>query len=154
MAALSEVGFEDPKSILDLYPFQMSGGMLQRVMMALAVMMDVSLLIADEPTTDLDVVSQARVLELLAEIRDGHGLSLLLVTHDLSVIARLADEVAVMRAGSIVESGPVGKIFSSAAHPYTQALLKAHDSLYGPGLNRLLSTTTPGKQAADTGIRA
>jgi nickel transport system ATP-binding protein len=138
MESLVEVGFDEPKSIMDLYPFQMSGGMLQRVMLALAVMMDISLLIADEPTTDLDVVSQARVLDLLAEIRDKHGLALLLVTHDLSVIAQMADSVAVMKSGSIVESGSVDAIFNSAKHPYTNSLLEAHAGLYGEKLRRLL----------------
>jgi nickel transport system ATP-binding protein len=138
MESLVEVGFDEPKSIMDLYPFQMSGGMLQRVMLALAVMMDISLLIADEPTTDLDVVSQARVLDLLAKIRDKHGLSLLLVTHDLSVISQMADSVAVMKSGSIVESGPVDAIFNFAKHPYTNSLLEAHAGLYGEKLRRLL----------------
>ena len=141
MESLAEVGFDAPKSILDLYPFQMSGGMLQRVMLALAVMMDISLLIADEPTTDLDVVSQARVLDLLLEIRDKHGLSLLLVTHDLSVIAKMADSVAIMKSGAIVESGPVDAIFNAAEHPYTQSLLAAHAGLYGEKLRRLLWPT-------------
>ncbi|BBO91818.1 ABC transporter ATP-binding protein [Desulfosarcina ovata] len=136
--ALAEVGFDDPESVLGLYPFQMSGGMLQRVMVALAVMMEVSLLIADEPTTDLDVVAQARVLDLLTRICGEHGLALLLVTHDLSVIARMADDVAVMRGGAIVESGTVTDIFHSAGHPYTQAILKAHMSLYESRLERLL----------------
>ncbi|MFH1136685.1 MAG: ABC transporter ATP-binding protein [Pseudomonadota bacterium] len=136
--ALGEVGFEDPAAMLDLYPFQMSGGMLQRVMAALAVMMNVSLLIADEPTTDLDVVSQARILDLLAGFRDDRGMSMLLVTHDLSVVARLADEVVVMKDGAIVESGRVRDIFRAARHPYTKALLQAHSSLYGPELKKLL----------------
>jgi nickel transport system ATP-binding protein len=142
MKSLAEVGFDEPKSIMDLYPFQMSGGMLQRVMLALAVMLDISLLIADEPTTDLDVVSQAHVLDLLSEIRDKHGLSLLLVTHDLSVIALMADSVAVMKSGSIVESGPVDAIFNAAKHPYTRSLLEAHAGLYGEKLRRLLLPVT------------
>jgi nickel transport system ATP-binding protein len=136
--ALAAVGFDSPDDILDLYPFQMSGGMLQRVMVALALMMNVSLLIADEPTTDLDVVSQARILTLLAGMRRDHGMSILLVTHDLSVIARSADDVAVMKDGVIVESGPVRTIFEHGRHAYTQALLKAHQSLYGPRLTELL----------------
>jgi nickel transport system ATP-binding protein len=139
--ALVEVGFENPDEILGLYPFQMSGGMLQRVMVAMAVMMDVSLLIADEPTTDLDVVSQARVLDLLENLREHHGMAILLVTHDLSVIARMADDVVVMRKGGIVESAKVEAIFQNPTHPYSQALLNAHASLYGPNLavlNRLI----------------
>jgi ABC-type dipeptide/oligopeptide/nickel transport system ATPase component len=138
LAALEEVGFEDPQSVLDLYPFQMSGGMLQRVMLAVAVMMKVSLLIADEPTTDLDVVAQAKVLDLLARIRDEHGVAILLVTHDLSVIARLADTVAVMRSGAIVEAGTAKGLFHAAQHPYTRDMVAAHMSLYGDTLKRLL----------------
>jgi nickel transport system ATP-binding protein len=148
MKSLAEVGFDEPKSIMDLYPFQMSGGMLQRVMLALAVMLDISLLIADEPTTDLDVVSQAHVLDLLSEIRDKHGLSLLLVTHDLSVIALMADSVAVMKSGSIVESGPVDAIFNAAKHPYTRSLLEAHAGLYGEKLRRLLLPVTQNRRTA------
>ncbi len=137
-AALIEVGFENPDEILDLYPFQMSGGMLQRVMVSLALVMNASLLIADEPTTDLDVVSQARILDLLARMRRRHGISILLITHDLSVIARLADHVSVMTKGSIVESADVETIFNQPVHDYTKALLNAHFSLYGPKLTRLL----------------
>ena len=131
--SLSEVGFEKPAEILDLYPFQMSGGMLQRVMIALALMMKVSLLIADEPTTDLDLVSQSRVLSLLAKMRDQHGMSILLVTHDLSVIAHLADRAIIMQQGKIVDGGPVKTIFAQGQHhQYTKALLDAHFDLYEP----------------------
>jgi nickel transport system ATP-binding protein len=136
--AISEVGFDSPDEILDLYPFQMSGGMLQRIMVALALMMNVSLLIADEPTTDLDVVSQAHILDLLEHLRNTHGMSILLVTHDLSVIARLADHVTVMNEGMAVETGTVKKIFTDSRHPYTRSLLQAHFSLYGPRLGRIL----------------
>lgn len=136
--ALAEVGFERPGGILDLYPFQMSGGMLQRVMIALALMMRVPLLIADEPTTDLDLVSQARVLNLLARMRADHGMAILLVTHDLSVIARLADDVAVMAQGAIVEAGSVAEVFGRPRQSYTQALMAAHRNLYDDRLTRLL----------------
>lgn len=136
--ALNEVGFKDPDRILSLYPFQMSGGMLQRVMVALALMMKVELLIADEPTTDLDVVTQMRILNLLSEMRHQHGMSILLVTHDLSVVARMADRVMVMQKGEIVENGKVADIFDDPRHPYTRSLLKAHFSLYDQRLNQLL----------------
>ncbi len=139
-AALNEVGFDNPAEILSLYPFQMSGGMLQRVMVALALMMEVELLIADEPTTDLDVVSQARVLDLLAAMRSEHGISILLVTHDLSVVARLADEVLVMRKGEFIDRGPVREIFTSTRHPYTRSLVTAHMSLYDDRLAHLFHT--------------
>jgi nickel transport system ATP-binding protein len=142
--ALGQVGFDHPDEILGLYPFQMSGGMLQRVMVALALMMGVSLLIADEPTTDLDVVSQSRILDLLERLRTTHGMAMLLVTHDLSVIARLADHVAVMKEGAVVETGPLERIFNDSRHPYTQGLLKAHLSLYSRRLERL--QTAAGRQ--------
>jgi nickel transport system ATP-binding protein len=130
--ALAAVGFERPDHVLKLYPFQMSGGMLQRVMVALALSMKVPLLIADEPTTDLDVVSQTRILELLETVRAEYNMAMLLVTHDLGVIARLSDKVAVMQKGEIVDRGKVDAVFRFRGnrHPYTQALMNAHFSLY------------------------
>ncbi len=129
-AGLREVGFDDPRGILDHYPFQLSGGMLQRVMIALALLLDPPFLLADEPTTDLDLVSQARVLDLLAELCRIRNLGILLVTHDLSVVARLAHDMAVMHQGRIVERGEVGAVFATAAHPFTRGLLAAHRRLY------------------------
>jgi nickel transport system ATP-binding protein len=129
--SLTEVGFPNPHEILGLYPFQMSGGMLQRVMIALALSLRAPLLIADEPTTDLDVMSQARILDLLRTLRDRHEMGILLVTHDLGVVARLADAVAVMEEGEIVETGSATQIFSEPLHPFTKMLLKAHFGLYG-----------------------
>ena len=126
LSALEEVGFADPKSVPDLYPFQMSGGMLQRVMIALALILEAPFLIADEPTTDLDTVAQARVLELLAGLKARRGLGMLLVTHDLGVIARLADDVAVMRDGRIIERGTVHEIFHAPSHEYTRRLIATH----------------------------
>jgi nickel transport system ATP-binding protein len=134
--ALNAVGFDHPQNILNLYPFQMSGGMLQRAMVALALMMNVKLLIADEPTTDLDVIAQARVLDLLETIRDSHRMAILLVTHDLGVIARLADDVAVMKDGQIIETGTAGDIFESSRHAYTRELIAAHLDLYDHQLDR------------------
>ena len=128
-SALHEVGFDEPDAILGLYPFQMSGGMLQRVMIALALLLEPPLLIADEPTTDLDAVAQATILDLLASLRKRRGLGVLLVTHDLSVIARLADEVAVMREGAIIERGPVTAVFAAPRESYTASLLRAHHRL-------------------------
>ena len=130
-AALREVGFDDAQAILRHYPFQMSGGMLQRVMIALALVLDVPLLIADEPTTDLDLPSQARVLDLLDQVRRTRNTAILLVTHDLSVAARMADHMAVMRHGRVVEQGGARALFAAPRHPYTQALLAAHHRLYG-----------------------
>ncbi|HEU6437596.1 MAG TPA: ABC transporter ATP-binding protein [Nitratidesulfovibrio sp.] len=130
-AALYEVGFDDAEAILRHYPFQMSGGMLQRVMIALVLVLDVPLLIADEPTTDLDLPSQARVLDLLDQVRRTRNMAILLVTHDLSVAARMADRMAVMRHGRVVEQGDVRTLFAAPRHPYTRALLAAHHRLYG-----------------------
>lgn len=131
LAALREVGFDDALAILRHYPFQMSGGMLQRVMIALALVLDVPLLIADEPTTDLDLPSQARVLDLLEQVRRTRNMAILLVTHDLSVAARMAHRMAVMRHGRVVEQGDVRELFNAPRHPYTRALLAAHHRLYG-----------------------
>ncbi|MFJ8831851.1 ABC transporter ATP-binding protein [Micromonospora aurantiaca] len=107
------------------YPHQFSGGMRQRIMIALAIALEPALLIADEPTTALDVTVQAQVMELLAEIQRDSGMGLLLITHDLGVVAEVADDVAVMYAGRIVERGTVEQIFAGPAHPYTEGLLNS-----------------------------
>jgi oligopeptide/dipeptide ABC transporter ATP-binding protein len=103
----------------------MSGGMRQRVMIAMALSSDPKLLIADEPTTALDVTVQAQILELMKELRERLGMAIMLITHDLGVVAEMVDEVAVMYAGRVVERGPVEEIFSSPQHPYTEALLES-----------------------------
>lgn len=146
--ALGEVGFDNPEKVLDLYPFQMSGGMLQRVMIALSLVLEADFLLADEATTDLDAISQARILDLLEHLVRKRGMGALLVTHDLSVIARLADHVLVMKDGVIVESRPVYDIFHKPQHEYTVALLDAHYRLHGieaPRLGRecLLANNEP-----------
>jgi oligopeptide/dipeptide ABC transporter ATP-binding protein len=105
------------------YPHQLSGGQRQRVMIAMALACEPALVIADEPTTALDVTIQAQILELLRELRDAHGLALLLITHDLGVVAEMAERVAVMYAGRIVEEAPVRRLFKSPQHPYTRGLL-------------------------------
>ena len=128
--AMSDAGLTECEDVLLLYPFQLSGGMLQRMMLALALVSDAPLLIADEPTTDLDLVVQAHILNRLEEISEQRDLGVLLVTHDFGVVARLADEVAVMVDGNIVERGSVDTIFSEPQHPQTKALLAAHLSLY------------------------
>jgi nickel transport system ATP-binding protein len=128
--ALGDAGFDAPEAVLPLFPFQMSGGMLQRVMIALAMVTTPGVLLADEPTTDLDMPAQATVLDLLDRLRREHGLGLLLVTHDLAVVARMADTVAVMRDGRILETGPVRRLFETPSHPYTQTLLAAHYALH------------------------
>ena len=127
---LREVGFGDPASVVGLYPTQLSGGMLQRIMIALALARDPDFLLADEPTTDLDLVVQAQLLDLLERLVVRRGLGVLLVTHDFSVIARLADQVVVMDAGQVVEQRPVRRLFEDPVHPRTQALMAAHLALY------------------------
>ena len=122
---LAKVGLPDPVKQLDSYPHQLSGGMRQRVMIALALVLDPDILIADEPTTALDVTVQAQILDqLMHEQRERH-MSMLLITHDLAVVAAVADRVAVMYAGEIVEEAPVDELFEDPRHPYTQGLLRA-----------------------------
>ncbi|TPW26233.1 ABC transporter ATP-binding protein [Pararhizobium mangrovi] len=122
---LRSVGIPSPESKARAYPHQVSGGQAQRVMIAIALALRPKLLIADEPTTALDVTIQAQILELLRDSCRTHGTSLLFVTHDLGVIAKLADRVAVMYAGNIVETGSVGGILESPRHPYTRGLMDA-----------------------------
>jgi peptide/nickel transport system ATP-binding protein/oligopeptide transport system ATP-binding protein len=122
---LELVGIPSPARRASDYPHQMSGGMRQRVMIAMALSCDPRLLIADEPTTALDVTIQAQILELMKELRDRLGMAIMLITHDLGVVAEMADEVAVMYAGQVVEKGPVEQIFNSPQHPYTEALLQS-----------------------------
>jgi oligopeptide/dipeptide ABC transporter ATP-binding protein len=120
---LRQVGIPLPERRAREYPHQLSGGMRQRVMIAMAVACDPALLIADEPTTALDVTIQAQILALMRDLRRRRNAAILLITHDLGVIAEMADDVAVMYAGRIVEQGPVNQVFSSPQHPYTEALL-------------------------------
>jgi oligopeptide/dipeptide ABC transporter ATP-binding protein len=122
---LGEVGIPDPATRIDAYPHQFSGGMRQRVMIAMAIACGPDLLIADEPTTALDVTIQAEIIALVMRLRTDRGMSVLWITHDLASIAGLADRVAIMYAGTIVETAPVDAIFSSAVHPYARALLAA-----------------------------
>ncbi len=110
---------------LDAYPHEFSGGMRQRVMIAMAIALDPDILIADEPTTALDVTVQAQIMDLLAELQKETGMGLILITHDLAVVAEVADRVAVMYAGRIVETGPIGDIYARAMHPYTLGLMSS-----------------------------
>ena len=120
-----EVGIPDPEKRIDAFPHQFSGGMAQRVMIAMALSCEPKLLIADEPTTALDVTVQGQVLDLIGELARNRGVSVLLITHDLGVVADLADRVAVMYAGEIVETGELGKVFRDPQHPYTEGLVAA-----------------------------
>lgn len=128
---LEAVGLENAERVLKLYPFEMSGGMLQRMMIAMAVLCDAPFIVADEPTTDLDVVAQARILDLLESIMQRRAPGMLLVTHDMGVVARLADDVAVMDNGNIVEQGDVETVFNAPKHSITRNLVSAHLALYG-----------------------
>jgi peptide/nickel transport system ATP-binding protein/oligopeptide transport system ATP-binding protein len=138
---LAEVGIPDASTRVDEYPHQLSGGMRQRVMIAMAIACAPKLLIADEPTTALDVTIQAQILELLAQLRRTHGMAVLLITHDLGVVAEVCDRVVVMYAGQIVETGSVEDIFARPAHPYTRGLLGSLPSIEARG-RRL--TSIPG----------
>ncbi|HYW31052.1 MAG TPA: ABC transporter ATP-binding protein [Gemmatimonas sp.] len=122
---LGGVGIADPAARAKQYPHELSGGMRQRVMIAMALVLEPELVIADEPTTALDVTIQAQILELLRELRDRTGMALLLITHDLGVVAEMASRVIVMYAGRVVEEAPVQSLFSRATHPYTEGLLAA-----------------------------
>ncbi|WP_049894727.1 ABC transporter ATP-binding protein [Paenibacillus antibioticophila] len=123
LSQMQQVGLAQPDSLFHKYPFQISGGMCQRVMIANALLAGADLLIADEPTTALDVTIQAQILKELNRVRHEAGMSILLITHDLGVVAELADYVYVMRAGRIVEQGDVYDIFAAPKHPYTKYLL-------------------------------
>jgi peptide/nickel transport system ATP-binding protein len=123
--ALDRVGIPRPEAHLDSYAFQLSGGMRQRAMIAMALSCGPRLLIADEPTTALDVTTQANILDLIRELQADLGMSVLFITHDLGVVAEIADEVVVMYLGRVVERGPVDDIFHDPKHPYTKALLSS-----------------------------
>lgn len=129
--ALLAVELDDPDRILDLYPFEMSGGMLQRMMIATALLSKSEFLFADEPTTDLDLVVQMKILNLLEKLAREKGLGVLLITHDMGVVAKIADQVAVIENGILVEQEPVETIFNSPKDPVTRMLVSAHLSLYG-----------------------
>ncbi|SDE10929.1 ABC transporter ATP-binding protein [Ruegeria marina] len=125
---LVKVGIRDPETRLDAYPHQLSGGQRQRVMIAMALANKPDILIADEPTTALDVTIQAQILELLADLQKSENMGMLFITHDLGIVRRIADRVCVMKAGEIVETGPTAEIFANPRHPYTRKLLAAEPS--------------------------
>lgn len=146
------VGIPDPASRIDVYPHQLSGGMSQRVMIAMAIACRPKLLIADEPTTALDVTIQAQIMELLLELQKKECMSLILITHDLALVAEAADRIIVMYAGQIVEEGTAKDIFREPKHPYTQALLRSLPE-FAEGKSRLASLqgVVPGKYDRPTG---
>ena len=134
---LELVGIPDARKRLNDYPHQFSGGMRQRVMIAIALACDPDVLIADEPTTALDVTIQAQILELVKELRQKLGMAIIWITHDLGVIAGIADRVMVMYGGQVVEQAPVKELFANPQHPYTRALLKTIPALTGKRAERL-----------------
>jgi len=131
IAMLEEVGIPEPEIRSGQYPFELSGGMCQRAMIAMALICQPKLLIADEPTTALDVTIQAQILELMKRLRDETGTAILLITHDMGVVADMADRVAVMYAGRVIEQAPVDAIFKRQEHPYTRLLLSTIPRLDG-----------------------
>jgi peptide/nickel transport system ATP-binding protein len=139
VSLLERMGVPDPGAVFGRYPHQLSGGMRQRAMIAMALSCDPSLLIADEPTTALDVTVQAQILALLSRLRDEFGSGIVVITHDMGVVAELAQRVMVMYAGRIVESGSVLSVFAKPAHPYTQGLLAAIPPIEGEKPRRLAS---------------
>ena len=136
---LKKVGLGDISSIMEKYPHQLSGGQRQRVMIAMALACGPKLLIADEPTTALDVTIQAQIMELLLKLREETGMAILLITHDMGVVAQMADRVLVMYAGQIIEQAPVFDLFDRPAHPYTRALMAAMPTV-GRGREHVLAS--------------
>ena len=132
IAALEEVGIRDAATRIDAYPHQLSGGMRQRVMIAVALSCGPDLLIADEPTTALDVTVQAKILDLMRVIRDEKQMAILLITHNMGIVAEMCDRVAVMHGGKIVEMASLDEIFANPRHPYTQQLLRSIPTLDSP----------------------
>ena len=145
---LDRVRVPGAERVVDSYPFQLSGGMRQRVMIAMALSCDPRVLIADEPTTALDVTTQAQILDLLADLQRESGTGVMFITHDMGVVAEIADDVAVMYLGTVVEQGPVDEVFHDPRHPYTRALLEAVPRLGASRRGRLpaLRGTVPGSQ--------
>jgi len=135
------VGIPKPERRVDEYSFQLSGGLRQRAMIAMALSCDPSILIADEPTTALDVTTQAQILALLERLQKERGMAIMLITHNLGVVAEMCDDVVVMYLGRVVEKGPVGQIFHDAKHPYTQALLRSIPSIKSEPLVKLPTIT-------------
>ena len=142
---MNEVHIPHPQVRIDDYPHRFSGGMRQRVMIAIALACNPRLLIADEPTTALDVTVQAGVLDLLEELRETHDMAMIIITHDMGVVAEAADDVAVMYAGQIVEHATVEDLFDNPEHPYTEALLGALPQLEGEGIRQGRLTAIPGR---------
>ena len=138
---LKMVGIPKPERRIDEYPFQLSGGLRQRVMIAMSLANSPRILIADEPTTALDVTTQAQILELMMKLQEQTGMAVIIITHDMGVIAEIADDVVVMYLGRVVETGPVDTIFHAPLHPYTKALLRSIPSILAPPRTKLPTIT-------------
>ena len=143
LEALASVGIPSPEQRLREYPHQLSGGMKQRVMIAMALLAEPDILIADEPTTALDVTIQAQVLDLMRKLQRERGTAILLITHDMGVVAEMADEVIVMYASQAIEQGPVEAIFDRRAHPYTQGLFHSRPRCGQERLQPIIGTVPP-----------
>ncbi|MEX1667689.1 ABC transporter ATP-binding protein [Zhongshania guokunii] len=151
IALLERLAIANPAQRAGQYPFEFSGGMLQRAMIAMAVVCEPQLLIADEPTTALDVTVQAEVLSILRELRESSGTAMLFITHDLGVVAEIADSVSVMYAGQTIETGSLADVFSREAHPYTQALKRAVPNMSNPQPLQAIGGTPPDLRHPPTG---
>ena len=144
-----DVRLPDPERLLSSYPHELSGGQRQRVMIAMALVLEPALIIADEPTTALDVTTQAQILKLLKELQARHGTAIMFITHDFGVVAEIADRVAVMRHGALVEHGQVGDVLMRPQHAYTRALIAAVPSLMPRHILRTGEATQPSKLSFD-----
>ena len=151
LESLRQVALPDPERRMHDYPHQFSGGQRQRILIAMAVVNKPRLLIADEPTTALDVTVQAQILRLLRDLREQHGLSMLFISHDLAVTAQTADRVAVMQRGHIVETNSAAELFRHPQHPYTRALLAAVPTMH-TDRTRPLATVWGGQQVCGSGL--
>ncbi len=153
--ALKKVYIPDPQKRVDEYPFQMSGGMRQRIMIAMALACEPSLLIADEPTTALDVTIQAQILKLMRELQREHGTSIVFITHDLGVVAEMADDVVIMYAGKVVEEGTVHQVFEDPQHPYTRGLMASIPDMTSMKTEKLstIEGTVPSLHKLPSGCR-
>ena len=152
---LAQVGLPDPEAVMKKYPHTLSGGMRQRVMIAMALSCNPRLLIADEPTTALDVTIQAQIMRLLKDLQQKNGMSVMLITHDIGLVAQMADRVIVMYAGQIVEEAAIEELFSNPAHPYTRALLATVPSMLDEPGRRLesIAGSVPENYTTITGCR-
>ena len=148
IAILRQIGFPEPERQVDAYPHEFSGGMRQRAMIGVALSCNPEILIADEPTTALDVTIQAQILQLLMDIRRERGLSIILITHDLGIVAQTCDRIAVMREGRLVEQGDKRDLLRSPSHPYTKALIGSHPSMPPPSTGERTAAPVPNAAAA------